>query len=89
MFEKLLRRCCFHYLTCVHDCDAIRHSRDDAEVVRDEQNSHIELSLERFHQLQNLRLHSHIQRCRRFIRNKQFGIVRQCDCDHYALTHSA
>jgi hypothetical protein len=45
----------------IHDDDVVAHVGDDAEVVRDEDDGHAELLLERLHELEDLRLDGDIE----------------------------
>ena len=54
-------------LAAVHHDDARRRLRDDAQVVRDEQNRRAELLLQVAQQLENLRLDGDVERGRRLV----------------------
>jgi len=74
-----------HHLPGVHDDDAVRDLRDDAEVVRDEEDAHPELVLEVPEQAEDLRLDGDVERGRRFVRDEEIGFARDRDRDHDAL----
>ncbi len=61
----------------------------DIEIVRDEQQRRIETRLQRSQQIQNLRLHIHIERGDGFIANDQRRFGRQRSRNRHALTLSA
>lgn len=69
----------------VHDGDAVGHAGDDAEIVRDEDDGGVPFLLQILHQLEDLRLHGHVERRRRFVGDEQVGITGQRHGDHQAL----
>ena len=62
---------------------------DDAEIVRDEQHRHSELFLEVVDQLQDLRLHGHVERGRRLVGDQQAWPTCECCRNHHPLAHAA
>ena len=87
--QNVLRRPGFHDPPRVHHVDPVRHVRDEPEVVRDQQDRHAELLLERPEQLHDLRLDRHIQRGRRLVGDQQVRAARKRHRDHRALLHPA
>ena len=76
-------------LAGIHDTDAMRHLRHDAQVVRNQQHTHAALGLKTAQQVEDLRLNSDVERRRRLVGNQQFRVSRQRDGDHHALFHAA
>jgi hypothetical protein len=54
-----------------HDCNAICDAVDDAEIVRHQDDGHLELLLELFHLLDDLRLDGDIERGGRLVGDEQ------------------
>ena len=73
----------------IHDGDAVSHRRDDAEVVRDEQQGEPEFHTQIAQQVQHFGLHRRIERRRRLIGNEQIRIGRKRKGDHRALLQAA
>jgi hypothetical protein len=67
----------------------VRHLRDDAEVMRDQQHAHAALGLQPAQAVENLRLDGDVERRRRLIGNQQAWIAGQRDGDHHPLLHAA
>src|SRR5450756_2091860 len=65
--EKLTHRRAFHDLARVHDENAVRGLRHDAEVVGDEKNGERELVPELEKKFEHLRLHGDVERRRRLV----------------------
>ena len=78
-----------HAPAAVHDQDVVGEFGDDAEVVRDHDDGGVELLLKIPQQVQDLRLHRHVQRRRRLIGDQQLRIARQRHRDHRPLPHTA
>ena len=70
-------------ITCVDDLG------DDAEVVRDQDHADVELLLHAVDQLDDLRLHGHVERRRRLVGDQHVGVVHERHRDHRALPHAA
>ena len=73
----------------VHDEHLARELGDDAEVVRDHDDRHVELALQVLHQVEDLRLRRHVERGRRLVGDQDLGVVDQRHRDHHALPHAA
>ena len=69
--EHPLGRSLLHDQARVHDRDPIGDLDEDREVVGDEEHREAELVLEALQQPQHLRLHHHVQRGRRLVRDHQ------------------
>jgi len=63
-----------HDFSSVHDRHVVRAFRNDAKIVRDEQDGHAELLLQLADQLQDLRLDRDIERGRRFVGDQKLGV---------------
>ena len=73
----------------VHHRDAVGHLADDAEVVRDEQDAHVEVAAQPVEQLEDLRLHGDVEGGRRLVGDEQLGLQRDGHRDQQALPHAA
>ena len=78
-----------HHLTGIHHHHIVRHLPDDTHVVGDKDDAGAEIPFDVVDQPQNLRLHGHIQRRRRFVTDKHGGIVAQCHGNDDTLAHTA
>ena len=76
-------------LAGIHHDDALRGLRDDAEIVRDQDQPGAELLLQIDDQLQDLRLDRDVERGGRLVRDQQRRPARQRHRDHRALPHAA
>ena len=72
-------------LAGVHQRHALRHLRDDAEVVRDQQHRHAMAALQVGEQVEDLLLDRHVERGRRFVGDNDVGFAGERDRDHHAL----
>ena len=72
-----------------HHADAVGDLAHDAEVVGDEQHRHVEPALQLGEQLQDLRLHRHVERRRRLVGDEEVGLVGERHGDHHALALAA
>ncbi len=75
--EDLGRRPVLHHVAGVHHHDRVRGLRDDAEVVRDEDHADLELALDLLDQLEDLRLHRHVERGRRLVADEDGRVVER------------
>ncbi len=73
----------------VHDGDAIRRLRDDAEVVRDEQQRQAERPLHFAQQVEDFGLDRDVERRRRLVGDDERRLAGEGDRDHHALPHAA
>ena len=73
----------------MHDRDAVGDLGDDAHVVGDEQDADTALVGEVAEELQDLRLHGHVERRRRLVGDQELGIAGQRGRDHDALALAA
>ena len=78
----------FHEAAQIHHAHLMADALDHRHIVADEQEGQLQIGLQFHHQVQNLRLHRHIQRRDGFIRDDQFRV--QCEgagnCDPLTLT---
>ena len=58
----------------VHDQDVVGHLGDDAEVVGDHDDRRVELALEVLEQVEDLRLHGHVESGRRLVGDEQLRV---------------
>jgi hypothetical protein len=80
---------CFHERARIHDKDTVAHLVHNAKIVRDQQQGHANVALQRLQQVQNLRLHSHIERRCRLIGDHQARATGNCHGNHHPLPHTA
>ncbi|HWV54665.1 MAG TPA: hypothetical protein VNZ93_19005 [Pseudorhodoplanes sp.] len=79
----------------LHDFARIKHGNapaqtgDDTEVVTDKKHRNAALARQPFDELDNLFLDRDIKRCRRLVRDQEFGAGRQRHRYHCALRQSA
>ena len=73
----------------VHHRHVVGRLGDHAEVVGDHHDGRVELVLEAADQLEDLRLHRHVERGRRLVGDQQLRLVRERHRDHRALAHAA
>ena len=66
----------FHHFAHVHNSDTVAHMLNDAKVMADKQICEAKVFLQFTQEVENLRLHRHIQRRDRLITNNQFGLSR-------------
>ena len=72
----------------VHHDDPVGVLRDDAQVVRDEQDGRAGF-LQLAHQLEDLRLDGHVEGGRRLVGDQHLRVAGQRHRDHDALPHAA
>ena len=89
LIEDVLHLARLHDLTAVHYKDSAAGTRNDAKIVRDQDNGCTCALLQVLQQAQHLRLNRNVQCSCRFIGNEQFRLARQCHGDHRSLTHTA
>ena len=68
-------------LAQVHHRDPVAHMPDDTEIVRDEQVGQAELVLNVLEQVDDLRLHGHVEGRHRLVGDDQLGPQRKCPGD--------
>ena len=85
--EDAVDRTEFGELSGVHDGDAVAHLRDDAEVVRDEDERHRIRTAEITEDLEDLRLDNHVQGGRGLVCDEHLRIQDKAERDHDALSH--
>ena len=73
----------------VHDDDAVGELRDQAEVVRDQDDRGVRLLPRGLQHLHDLRLDRHVERGRRLVGDQHLRIVGDRHGDHGALPHAA
>ena len=87
MIQQIIDSSCFHDLPGIHHIYIFAHLRNHTQVMGNEDDRHIQLIFQGIHQIQDLRLYSHIQCRSRFIRNQEFGIAGQSHSNHDPLPH--
>src|SRR6185369_5506595 len=76
-------------LARVHDRGAVANLRDDRKVVGDEDEREVEIRRERDEQLEDLRLHHHVERGRRLVGEEDLWLAGECHGNRRALPHPA
>ena len=87
--KNIVRRSSFTDTPAIHHDDFITHGGDHTQIVGDQDNGHPDLLLQFLHQLQNLCLNRHIQRCCRLIRNQNIRFAGKRHRNHHTLPHPA
>ncbi len=64
---------CFHHLAMSHDDNVIGEACHHAKVMADQQQCHVVLHHQFLQQVENARLHKHIERGSRLVGNQQLG----------------
>ena len=85
MLENIFCMSVFHDLSCIHNCNIVCNICNDSQVMSDHDHGSIVLFLDILDQIQDLRLHSHIQRCGRLIRKDNFRVSGQRHRQHSTL----
>ena len=87
--EHLGRRARLDDLPGVHDRDAVAGLGQHRQVVRDQDQGQAELAAQLLEQLEDLRLHHHVERRGRLVGDHELGLAGQRERDHDALAHAA
>ena len=87
--ENVVGRASLADSSAVHDDDLVSHLSDDAQIVGNDDDGHVELLLKFLHQLEDLCLDGNVQSGCRFIRDEDVGLGYQRHGDHDTLTHTA
>jgi hypothetical protein len=87
--ENFRRGSHFDQAAGVHHSDAVRHLRDDGEIVRDEQHRQREFYAQLAKQVEHLRLDGDVERGRGFVSNQQRRPVHHGHGNHHALALAA
>ncbi len=87
--EDVLRGAVLDRAAGVHHLDVVGQLGDHAEVVGDDDDGGVELTLQVPDQVQDLRLHGHVEGGGRLVRDQQVGVAGQRHRDHRALPHTA
>ena len=79
----------FHGAAAVHHQHVIGGACDHAHVVGNHDAGSAGLTLRLLDHFQNLSLDGYVEGCGGFVGNKHLRVIRNCDCDHHTLTHTA
>ena len=71
--------------TRIHHGDLVGVSRDHTQVVRDQQHSQAPLTTQGAQQVEQLRLHRHVEGAGRLVGDEDVGVARQRDRDRHPL----
>ena len=75
--------------TGIHDVNAAAHLGDDAEIMRNEDDSHAQFGLKALENIQDLSFCRHIEGRRRFVSKEEPRRTGQGHGDEAALAHAA
>jgi hypothetical protein len=87
--EDPLDAAVFDHLPRIHHADMVGELGDKTEIVRDEDHRRACLATDRPDEIDDLRLHRHVERGRRLVEDQQPRPPRHRHRDHHALTHAA
>ena len=82
-------RAVLHRPAGVHHQDVVGHLGDDAEVVGDDHDRRVELTLQVLEQVEDLRLDGDVESGGRLVGDEERRVVDQTHRDHRALPHAA
>ena len=88
MFKDFKYRPGFNDFSTVHNRDTITDTCHNTKIMRNHDNTGINFLLQMGNQFQNLCLYGHIQRRCRLIRDNDFRITGECDCNDDTLPHA-
>lgn len=83
--QQALCRPRFHDLSAPHHDRLCTHSAHDRQVVADEQQREPLLPADPGDEVEDLRLHRHVESARRLIHHQHLGLDRQCPGDRHTL----
>ena len=89
MGQHLRRRSLFHNPAMLHHGDVVADLCRDAKIVGDEQQCNAQSLLDFVEQFEHLRLHRHVERGNRLVRDQNIGVERQRARDRDALALAA
>ena len=89
VFEDLARGAFFNDFAIAHDDHIVAQRAHDFEIVADEQIRELALLLQIAQQIDNLRLHAHVERTRWLVQHDKFGFKHHCARNSDALTLAA
>ena len=87
--ENIFAAPAFHHFAAIHHNNFIGHIRNNAEIMRDQQNGHSGFGLDFFDQGEDLRLRRHVECGCRLISDQQCGATDKRHRNHRALAHAA
>jgi hypothetical protein len=87
--ENVVDRAGFLLLAAVHHQHAVAQPGDHAEIVRDQDDRGAEIAAHLAHQLQDLRLHGHVERGGRLVGDQEVRAAQHGRGDHHPLAHAA
>ena len=83
---QFCRRCNLHDLPQIHHGGAIANVAHHREVVRNEEIGEPKTLAQLSKQVEDLRLHAHVERTHRLIRHHKIWVESECTCHTDALT---
>ena len=89
ILEDLVCKAVFHDLPGIHDGHAVCHIGDDAEVMRDVDDGHVQFLLQLLDELEDLSLNGYVECGGRFIADEDLRAAGNRRCNDDALAHTA
>ena len=87
--KQIARGARLHHLPGVHHDDPVAELRRDGKVVGDEDDGRLQLRADGPKEIEDLRLHAHVQGRRRLVRDQQRWSPGDAHADHDPLRHTA
>ena len=89
IIENVFSRTSLADTSAVHNYDLIGHLRDNTQVMRNDNDGHVQFFLKVQHQLQNLCLNRNVQSGRRLICDQDRRLHNESHSNHNTLAHTA
>ncbi len=89
VLQQLQRGTCLHYLSAIHDHHLVSPLCSQPQIMGYEQHGRPQFGGHGLKMVQDLTLHSDVERRRRFVRNQQPRLAGQADGDEGTLAHPA
>ena len=87
--EQAVDRAFLDHLACIHDGHAVAKFGNDAKVMGDDDDGPVETAAQVAQKVDDLRLHCHVKRGCRFIRDQDIGLHQQGRGNGDTLAHAA
>ncbi len=87
--EDIVDAAGLHDLALAHHQHLVGGGRDHAHVVGDHDDGGFQLLLQVAHDVEDLRLHRHVERGGRLVGDEKIGAAHRRHRDHHALAHAA
>ena len=87
--ENVVRRAYFNDFAGIHNGDPVRHIRNYAQIVRNENYRKLSFDFDFVYEFEYLRLNGNVESRRRLVADENIGVCRKRDSYNYSLTHTA